>query len=98
MDLGQLISVCSRLVLCALSAFFAIYLLSRTRDKAWMLIIAGAVTAYVGAIFSILEIFGITTDYIPAIGSVSLAGIVFEALPVVFLITAFLVMINRNYR
>ena len=93
MDLGQTIFVFSRLVLGALSAFFAIMLWSKTRDTAWMLVVIGTIAAYIGIVYSIMEMAGIAGS---RIGSVSLAQIVLPALPAVFYIAAFLVKVIRR--
>ncbi len=53
MDAGEIIYISSQLVTGALAAFFAIMLWSKTRDVAWMLIVIGAITAYVNTVYSI---------------------------------------------
>jgi hypothetical protein len=98
MDTGQMIFVSSRLVLGALATFFAIMLWSKTRDAAWMLMVIGTIVAYIEIVYSILDMFGITANLGPVIGSVSLAVIVLPALRMAFLIAAFLVMVIRKYR
>ncbi|MDR2742450.1 MAG: hypothetical protein LBB98_09905 [Treponema sp.] len=98
MDSGEIIYTSSRLVLGALTAFFAIMLWSRTRDAAWMLMVAGMIAAYVETIYSILEMFGITKTMTMTIGSVPLAFIALSNLPSAFILSAFLVMVFRKYR
>ncbi|MDR2477403.1 MAG: hypothetical protein LBD18_06435 [Treponema sp.] len=93
MDLGQTILVFSRLVLGALAAFFAIMLWSKTRDMAWMLVVIGTIAAYIGIVYSIMEMAGIAGS---RIGSVSVAAIVLPALPAAFYIAAFLVKVTRR--
>jgi hypothetical protein len=97
MDSGQIIYLSSRLVLGALTAFFAIMLWSRTRDAAWMLMVTGTIAAYAETIYSILEMFGVTKT-MAVIGSVPLASIILSNLPAVFILSAFLVMVFRKYR
>ena len=80
----------SRLVLGTLAVFLAIILRTKTRDAAWILVIAGALTAYIEIIWSILESAGIN--------AFPLAAAVLTALRTIFLITAFLVMIIRHQR
>ena len=98
MDSGQLVYIISRLSLGALAAFFAILLWSKTRDVAWMLIVIGAIAAYVDTVYSILELFGITGDNLLSIGSMPVISILLPSLPTVFFIAAFAVMVARKYR
>ena len=96
MDAGQTIYIVSRLCLGAVATFLAIMLWSRTRDIAWMLMVAGTIAAYVEIVFSIVGLFGIVQG--PLIGSVSLLSIVLPSLPTAFFIAAFAVMVARKYR
>ena len=98
MDTGQIIYVTSRLALGALAAFFAILLWSKTRDVAWMLMVIGAIAAYVETVYSILELFGITGENVLVIGSVPVVSIVLPCLPTIFFMIAFVVMVIRKYR
>jgi hypothetical protein len=98
MDIGEIIYISSRLVLGALTAFFAIMLWSRTRDVAWMLMVTGMLAAYVETIYSVLEMFGVTGTMTATIGSVPLASILLPNLPTIFILAAFLVMVVRKYR
>ena len=98
MDSGQLIYILSRLILGALASFFAIMLWSRTRDIAWMLMVIGTITAYVETVYSILNMFGITSGSTLVIGSVPLMSIILPCLPTIFFIIAFTVMVVRKYR
>ena len=98
MDSGQLVYIISRLSLGALAAFLAILLWSKTRDVAWMLMVIGAIAAYVETVYSILELFGITGENLPSIGSMPVVSIMLPCLPTVFFIAAFAVMVVRKYR
>jgi hypothetical protein len=88
MDWGQIILVCSRLVLGAAAAFFAILLWSKTRDTPWMLIAAGTLTAYVEIVYSMAEHLGFST--------VPLAAILLTTLRMIFFTVAFLIMVVRR--
>jgi len=98
MDLGQLISVYSRLILGGFAAFLAIILWAKTRDKAWMLIVISTVIIYIEIIFSVLEMLGFIDGNFLYIGTVPLLAILLPVLRMVFLITAFLVMIFKHHR
>jgi len=98
MDTGQVVFVYSRLILGALTAFFAIALWSKTRDAAWMLMTIGAIIMYGEVVYSILELVGIAAGNVLFVGSVSLPAILLPALRMIFYIAAFLVMVIRQYR
>jgi hypothetical protein len=80
----------------ALAAFFAIMLWSRTRDIAWMLMVGGTITAYGEALFRVLNLFGMSPS-LPGIGSMPLVTVILPNIPVIFFISAFLVMVIRSY-
>ena len=98
MDLGQIVSVYSRLILGAAAAFFAIVVWSKTRDTAWMLVVISAFIVYIETMYSILEMLGIIAGNFPHIGSVPLPAVLLPALRTAFLTAAFLVIIARRYR
>jgi hypothetical protein len=96
MDSGQTALVFSRLITMGLAAFFAIALWSRTRDSAWMLMVGGTIIAYGETLYTVLKLFGIAAPPLTS-GSASLwAGILSNA-PVLFYISAFIVMVVRSY-
>ena len=97
MDWGQTAFILSQLALGAAATFFAILLWSRIRDAAWMLIIIGAIVAYIEIVYSILGIFGIGGEIL-LVGSVSLIAFILPALRMIFFIAAFTVMIIRQFR
>ena len=96
MDLGQ--AVYLRLILGALASFLAIILWSKTRDLAWMMIIIATIMAYLGTLYEIMSEFGIINVSSLTIGSLPLMSVLLPSLPTIFVITAFLVMVNRKYR
>ena len=98
MDSGQIILIYSRLILGALAAFLAIILWSKTKNAFWMLMVAAVIIAYIETIYSILEMLGIITENFLFIGSISLVAILLPVLRMIFLISAFLVMIIKQYR
>ncbi|MDR1147671.1 MAG: hypothetical protein LBK66_03485, partial [Spirochaetaceae bacterium] len=70
MDSGSLVLIIFRLLFSAAAALSAIIVWSKTRDAVWMLLVLGAVSAYAGTVYSVLEIFGITENFFPVIGTV----------------------------
>jgi hypothetical protein len=92
---GEIALVFCRLLLGGAAAFFAIMLWSRTRDIAWMLMVGGAVTAYGGNLYEVLDMFGVFPSFI--FESAPLAAAALSTIPVLFFIAAFFVMVVRSY-
>ena len=97
MAIGELLYILSRLILGALAAFLAIMLWSKTRDAAWMLMVMGAIAAYIEIVYSILGLFGINQGTVLLTGSVPVSALILSNLPTGFIIAAFLVMVIRKY-
>jgi predicted PurR-regulated permease PerM len=97
MDTGELIYITSRLVLGAAVSFLAIMVWSKTRDIAWMLLVAGTITFYADIVYSILDRFGIRGGTI-FIGSMPLMTLILANLPIIFFLAAFLIMVIKKYR
>lgn len=90
-----------KLVLGGITAFLAIMLWSKTRDIAWVSLIAGTITAYAGVVYDMLARLGI----IPNKGIVgfpltdsSIAVFLFTIIPSLFYIVAFFLMLLRTRR
>lgn len=96
MDQGELLLYIIKLVLGGVASFFAILLWSKTRDAAWMSLVAGAVVSYAGVIYSMLEDMGIAFSKDLHIFGMPLTKLVFAVLPSVFFILAFVLMLLRN--
>ncbi len=92
----RIIMYCIRLILGGFVAFLAILLWSRTRDSAWMALVAGAITRYAEIVYSLMSDLGIIVP-----GGIKLMGIpivklLFEIIPSLFFILAFILMLIRN--
>ena len=96
MDSGQTLFIICQLAFGAAATFFAIMLWSKTRDAAWMLIIIGAILAYIEIIYSILGIFGLSDGIFFHIGTVPVISFVLPLLRMFFFIAAFTVMIFKQ--
>jgi len=96
MDAGQTIYISSQLILGAVAAFLAIFLWPKIRDAAWMLIIFGIIVAYIETVYSILKIFGISSDELLVFGSVSLISFILPTVRTLFFIIAFAIMIYKQ--
>ncbi len=85
-----------RLVLGGIAAFFAILLWSKTRDAAWMSLVAGVVTNYAGLVYSLLVDFGIVLEGSIKILGIPLISLCFTVIPYIFFILAFILFLIRN--
>lgn len=98
MQESQIILYIVKLALGGIAAFCAILLWSKTRDIAWMSLVAGTVTSYAGIVFEMLDGFGIITSKGYSILGIPIATLLFATIPTLFYITAFILMINRSRR
>ena len=84
------------LVLGGIAAFFAILLWSKTRDVAWMALIAGIVTSYAKTVYKLLVELGIifiSNSNIIEFFNIPLTTILFSVVPPLFFITGFVLML-----
>ncbi|NLM00163.1 MAG: hypothetical protein GX220_01735 [Treponema sp.] len=98
MENSQLILYVIKLFLGGLTAFFAITLWSKTRDLAWMCLVAGAVTSYTSIVYEMMVAFGIVNLESIELFNIPLSTLFFTIIPPVFYIAAFLIMIFRTRR
>jgi hypothetical protein len=98
MDTGQTAYILSQLILGAAAAFLAILLWPRIREAAWMLVIFGAIVAYIETVYSILKIFGIAGEEFIIFGSISLISLLLPSVRMIFFIAAFAIMIYKQSR
>lgn len=85
-----------KLVLGGIAAFFAILLWSKTRDAAWMSLVAGIVTSYANIVYEMLVDLGIVLSNGPLVAGIPLATLLFTVIPTLFYILAFILMLIRN--
>lgn len=86
----------AKLVLGAVTAFLAIMLWNKTRDAAWMSLVAGAVTGYAGLVYEMLEKIGIITGVGLSLFGINLSSWLFAIIPSLFFILAFILLLWRN--
>lgn len=96
MEQSQLILYVIKLALGGIVAFLAILLWSRTRDGAWMSLVAGAIVSYAGIVYQLLGDLGIFFKKDLYIGGLSLTQLIFTVIPPLFYIIAFVLMLIRT--
>lgn len=91
---------CIKLVLGGIAAFLAILLWSKTREAAWIAVIAGIITAYAGIVYNVLVVFGIAVEKssVPAIAGMNIITLLFTVIPQLFFIAAFIIALSSRRR
>lgn len=96
----ELILIIIKLILGGIASFLAILLWSRTRDIAWMCMVAGTLASYAGLMYDMISFLGLVEKTIITIGTYPLpiADMLFTVTPSILYITAFMLMISRSKR
>ncbi|MBQ7158132.1 MAG: hypothetical protein IJS09_01720 [Treponema sp.] len=96
MEQSEIILYIIKLILSGIAAFLAIALWSKTRDAAWMSLVAGAITGYAGMVFELLVKMGIIIAGGIQIADIPLSTLLFAIIPTLFFILAFILMLRRT--
>ncbi len=94
---SEIILCIIKLVLGGIAAFLAIMLWSRTREPAWICLVAGAVTGYAGIVYELLVKLGIVfaKSYLFPGTEIPLSTLFFTIVPLIFVIVAFILMLIK---
>ncbi|MGP1458492.1 MAG: hypothetical protein ACTTKL_04205 [Treponema sp.] len=96
MSKAEMILYVLKLVFGGTAAFLAVTLWSKTKDAAWMSVVAGAVTMYAGLVYGMLiDLYVILPCCIAFLG-IPLTTLVFTVIPYLFFIIAFILMLKRT--
>ncbi len=93
---GAVAELLVRTALGAVAAFLAIVCWTRTRSLAWMLVIVGVLSSYIGTLYRTLRAFGLFSRPEIALFGTSLGLLVSENLPLVCFIAAFIAFIRSE--
>lgn len=85
-----------KLVLGGISAFFAVLLWARTKDSAWMSVVAGVVTKYAGTVYDMMVTLGVVLPKEINVFGIPISTLVFTAISDIFFIIAFILMLYRS--
>lgn len=96
MSIAAFILMLSKLVVGAVATFLAILVWSRTREAAWVLVVAGVLATYAGIIWATLEQFGILSLETFRVSVVPVGALVAQNLPVLLFIAAFTVFLVKR--
>lgn len=96
MTQSQMILYAIKLILGGIAAFCSILLWSKTKDAVWMNLVVGVVAKYAGVVYEILLVLGIIFPESLVFFGIPLTTLIFTALPDIFFITAFILMLKRN--
>jgi uncharacterized membrane protein YeaQ/YmgE (transglycosylase-associated protein family) len=95
MQTAELVEVLARLIVGAVAGFFAILLWAKSRDSAWMLIIAGTIAYYGFVVYETLKIFGVVATEVYIIDGVLSTGVILENFPPLLFTIGFILMLVR---
>ncbi len=96
MSVPDFILMLARLILGAIATFLAILVWARTREAAWVLVVAGVLAMYAGIVYGTLEQFGIVSDETFMVSGIPVGALVVQNLPVLLFGAAFTVFLLRR--
>lgn len=96
MSQSEMILYAVKLILGGITALAAVMLCSKTKDGAWISLIAGFVSLYVGFVYELLQDLGISIPHEIYIMEIPLTALVLTVLPGLFFILAFAIMLTRK--
>ena len=79
-----------------IAAFCSILLWSKTKDAVWMNLVVGVVAKYAGVVYEILSVLGIIFPESIVFYGIPFSSLIFTALPDIFFIIAFILLLKRN--
>jgi len=85
-----------QLVIGGIVAFLAILLMSKTREASWMCLVCGFLFSYAVTIYQILIKLGVLAVFSVSLLGIPVADLICVALPSIFYILAFILMIIKN--
>ena len=94
----DIVIILSQISFGAVATFLAILYWSHTRDIAWMLIIVSVIVQYGQIMYSTFRMFGILGGDIFVIKDVLDVGTLLSVIPLIFISSAFIVMLVRFKR
>ncbi len=96
MSQTEMILYAVKLILGGITALTAVMLYSKTKDSAWICLVAGFVAAYAESVYELLQSLGIFFTHDVYIAAIPLSALVFTVLPGFFFILAFAIMLTRK--
>lgn len=85
-----------KLITGGLVAFMAILLMSKTRDAAWMTMVAGFLLSYISMVYELLIDLGVFTATAVCLFGIPVSTLLCTLLPSICFIVAFILMLIRK--
>lgn len=85
-----------KLAIGGIVAFFAIMLMSKTRDGAWMSMVCGFLLSYASIVYDLMVSLGVFTTTGLMLFGIPLIPLLFTVVPSIFYIIAFIIMLARK--
>ena len=93
---SEMILYAVKLILGGITALTAVMLYSRTKDSAWICMVAGFISAYAGSVYNLLLSLGLNIPFDLMVAGIPVSNLVFTVLPWTFFILAFSIMLFRK--
>ena len=77
-------------------SFFAIMLMSKTRDSAWVTMVCGFLFSYASIVYDLMIELGVFSTNDIVVFGIPLIPLIFTVLPGLFYMIAFIIMISRK--
>jgi len=85
-----------KLVVGGIVAFFAILLMSKTREAAWMVMAGGFILSYAALVFDLLIDLGVLTHTKQLVFGIPLSALLCATLPSICFIAALIIFLIKN--
>ena len=95
MNQSEVIFYIIQIVVCAITAFTGILVWNKTRDSAWMCIVSGVITLYLGQVYELLVKLGIINVY-EKFSKFPLLSFIFFIIPMIFFVAGFIIKIFHS--
>jgi hypothetical protein len=96
MSQSEMILFAVKLILGGITALTAVMLYSKTKDGAWISMVAGFIFAYAESVYTLLVDLGLRIPFDFYIAGIPFTSLLFTVLPWTFFILAFSIMLTRK--
>lgn len=93
---SQILLFIIKLILGGVVAFLSILIMSKTREPAWMMIVAGFISLYALLVYELLLELGVLSPAKIHLAGIPLPTLIFAAIPNICFIVAFILKLNKK--
>lgn len=96
MSQGEVFVFVVKIIFGGIAAFLSVLLWSKTKDSAWMNVVAGIIFSYISLVYELLISLGINIPGNVLVFEIPIYTLITTAIPYLFFIAAFIIMLIRN--